>query len=53
MVSGSLAETFSNSVTIEESATETFEQTVTGKEGKLIHFQVWELVEGLPALGAA
>lgn len=45
MVSGSLGETFSNSITIEESATETFEQTVAGKEGKLTHFQVWELVE--------
>lgn len=44
-VSATLSETFSSSVTVSESTTETFTKTVTGKEGAIVQFMVWELVE--------
>ena len=44
-VEGTLSQTFSTSVTVEKSQTETFEKTVTGEPGKIIQFQVWELVD--------
>lgn len=44
-VSATLSETFSSSVTVSESTTETFTKTVTGKDGAIIQFMVWELVE--------
>jgi hypothetical protein len=44
-VSGTLSETFSSSVTVSETNAETFTKRVTGKEGKVIQFMVWELVE--------
>ena len=44
-VSGTLSQTFSSSVTVEESRTETFEKSVSGEPGKIIQFQVWELVD--------
>lgn len=44
-VSGTLSQTFSSSVNISESTTETFTKSVTGKDDKVIQFMVWELVE--------
>lgn len=44
-VSGTLSQTFSTSITVDESRTETFEKSVSGEPGKIIQFQVWELVD--------
>lgn len=44
-VSGTLSETFSSSVSVSQEKEESFAKTVTGKEGKIIQFMVWELVE--------
>lgn len=44
-VSGTLSETFSSSVAVSETNSETFTKRVTGKDGKVVQFMVWELVE--------
>ena len=44
-VSGTLSETFSSSLSVSDSKTETFTKIVRGKEGKVLQFMVWELVE--------
>ena len=40
-----LSQTFSTAVTVSEETSDTFSQTVTGEDGKIVHYQVWQLVE--------
>lgn len=40
-----LSQSFSTAVEVTEESSETFTKTVWGEEGKVKHFQVWELVE--------
>ena len=44
-VQATLSESFSTTVEVSEETSETFTKTVWGEEGKVKHFQVWELVE--------
>jgi hypothetical protein len=40
-----LSQSFSTSVTVSEESSVSFTKTVSGENGKIVHFQVWELVE--------
>lgn len=41
----SISRTFRTSVTVSNESSESFTKTVFGEDGKIVHFQVWELVE--------
>jgi hypothetical protein len=41
----SISRTFSTSVTVSSESSESFTKTVFGEDGKIVQFQVWELVE--------